>query len=124
MPKPVSRVWGRRGDEELLSGAAAAVLAHIFGDDVAFVTSSDGLPGVFRSFDSFSDAAAEAGRSRIYGGIHFEFSNQQGLASGHAIGAHISTNLLQVPEPTCGTLIIIAAMTLLRRPGARPRAVP
>jgi hypothetical protein len=98
------------------SGAASAVLAQFFGaDGIAFTTSSDGLPDVFRSFDSFSDAADEAGRSRIYGGIHFEFSNQQGLVSGHSIGTCISANLLQVPEPSCGTLTIIGAMTFLRR---------
>ena len=92
------------------------MLAQFFGDDgIMFTTSSDGLPGGFRSFDSFSEAAAEAGRSRIYGGIHFEFSNQQGLVSGHSIGTYISANLLQVPEPSCGTLTIIVAMTFLRR---------
>ncbi|HEV2294716.1 MAG TPA: vanadium-dependent haloperoxidase [Tepidisphaeraceae bacterium] len=104
------------------SGAASAVLADFFGaDGIGFTTSSDSLPEVFRSFDSFSDAAAEAGRSRIYGGIHFEFGNQQGLVSGHSIGTYISANLLQVPEPSCATLTIIVAMTLLRRRGARSR---
>ena len=34
------------------------------------------LPGVTRSFTSFSAAAEEAGRSRIYGGIHFEFGQR------------------------------------------------
>jgi hypothetical protein len=40
---------------------------------------------VTRSFSSFTEAAAEAGRSRIYGGIHFEFANQNGLESGRQI---------------------------------------
>ncbi len=39
-----------------------------------------------RSFTSFEQAAQEAGESRIYGGIHFEFSNQDGLAAGQNVG--------------------------------------
>src|SRR5262249_8313361 len=64
------------------SSAAATVLAHFFGtDDVRFTISSDDLPRTTRSFGSFSAAAAEAGRSRIFGGIHWEFDNADGLAS-------------------------------------------
>jgi hypothetical protein len=36
---------------------------------------------------TFSDAAAEAGMSRIYGGIHFDNANDAGLALGRKIGA-------------------------------------
>ncbi len=68
------------------SGAAAAVLTAVFGDNVAFSTTSLGLPGVTRNFTSFQEAANEAGESRIYGGIHFEFANQDGLAAGRALG--------------------------------------
>jgi hypothetical protein len=67
------------------SGAAAAVLTDFFGD-IPFSTTSVTLPGVTRDFDSFAAAANEAGRSRIYGGIHFEFSNQDGLALGRDAG--------------------------------------
>ena len=67
------------------SGAAAEVLTAFFGN-VAFSATSVTLPGVTRDFDSFADAAAEAGRSRIFGGIHYEFSNQDGMAMGRAIG--------------------------------------
>lgn len=69
------------------SGAAARLLARfVGGDDFPFVSRSDGLPGVLRSFGSFSQAADEAGRSRVYGGIHFEFDNSDGLATGRALG--------------------------------------
>src|SRR5262249_28888254 len=66
--------------------AAATVLAAAFGDATTFTTDSLTLPGVTRTFASFSAAAAEAGRSRIYGGIHYEFSNQDGPATGRKIG--------------------------------------
>jgi PAP2 superfamily len=78
------------------SAAAAAVLAGFFGsDDVAFSTESDDMPGVVRSFSSFSGAAQEAGISRIYGGIHFLSANEAGLASGAALGAFVTANFLK-----------------------------
>jgi membrane-associated phospholipid phosphatase len=69
------------------SGAASTVLARFYGtDNIAFTTGSDFLPGVTRSFASFSAAASEAALSRIYGGIHFRSATEDGLASGVAIG--------------------------------------
>jgi membrane-associated phospholipid phosphatase len=78
------------------SGAAARVLALFYGrDEVAFVTGSDALPGVRRVFSSFSSAAAEAGLSRIYGGIHFSSANRDGLAAGAEIATFTFQNALQ-----------------------------
>ena len=68
------------------SGAAASILSRLFGESVVFDVISDGLPNVTRRFSSFHEAAEEAGRSRVYGGIHFEFSNRDGLALGYAVG--------------------------------------
>lgn len=93
------------------SGAAAAVLTSFFGDDTSFSTSSVGLPGVTRSYTSFSSAAEEAGQSRIYGGIHFQFSNQDGLEVGRQLAdwvlstfsdqdTHGPRIFLDVPETT------------------------
>jgi membrane-associated phospholipid phosphatase len=77
------------------SGAAAAVLAAFFGsDEIPFTTTSEDLPGVTRSFPSFSAAASEAGISRIYGGIHFMFSNLAGLDAGNRVGVHVTQTLL------------------------------
>ena len=76
------------------SAAAAAVLDKTFGNTFAFNSGSVGLPNVTRSFTSFDAAAAEAGESRIYGGIHFEFSNQDGLALGKQIGDYVTANLM------------------------------
>ncbi|MBY0528298.1 MAG: vanadium-dependent haloperoxidase [Gemmataceae bacterium] len=78
------------------SGAGAAVLANFFGsDELRLSIQSDGLPRVTRSFDRFSAAAAEAGKSRIYGGIHWEFDNADGLASGKGIGDYVSRYFLR-----------------------------
>ena len=69
------------------SAAAATVLAMFYGsDEIAFLTTSDFLPGVTRHFPGFSAAAAEAAMSRLYGGIHFRFSIEDGLWAGVAIG--------------------------------------
>jgi hypothetical protein len=77
------------------SGAAATVLAKFFGsDEVRFETTSEGLPGVRRSFTRFSTAAEEAGKSRVYGGIHWEFDNRDGLANGRALGEHVIRHYL------------------------------
>ncbi len=72
------------------SGAAAAVLAGFFGKDaIPFEVRSDGYPGSLRAYKGFSHAAEEAGRSRIYGGIHFEFDNREGLALGRAVAQEV-----------------------------------
>jgi hypothetical protein len=71
------------------SAAAADILTSFFGSTYAFGytdSSLGSLPGVTRSYTSFTQAAQEAGESRIYGGIHFEFSNQDGLATGQQVG--------------------------------------
>ncbi len=77
------------------SSAGATVLAAFFGsDNITFTTTSDDVPGVMRSFTSFSEAAAEAGMSRIYGGIHFMSANTQGLLSGARLGQFVMENFI------------------------------
>jgi membrane-associated phospholipid phosphatase len=78
------------------SGSAASLLANYFGTDgIPFATTSDGLPGVTRSFKGFWAAADEAGMSRIYGGIHWQFDNIDGLLTGKALGTYVFRNYLQ-----------------------------
>jgi membrane-associated phospholipid phosphatase len=76
------------------SGAADAILTSFFGENINFTTESAGLPGVRRSFESFTQAASEAGISRIYGGIHFASANEDGLAAGRALGEYVFDNFL------------------------------
>jgi hypothetical protein len=100
------------------SGAAAEVLVLFFGtDDLDFeIAAGFGvLPGVMRSFDSLSEAAQEAGLSRIYGGIHFAFANTSGLSSGQAIGAYVYNHFAQpIPAPGAVGLVLLGAACLLR----------
>jgi membrane-associated phospholipid phosphatase len=81
-----------------LSGAAAEVLTALFGPDHHFTVGADGLPGVTRSFDSFGAAAAEAGRSRIYGGIHYQFDNVAGQQVGRSVADHVVGGFLKPQE--------------------------
>ena len=86
------------------SGSSARLLELFFGTDaVSFTTTSDGLPNVERSFTSFSQAAEEAGQSRIYGGIHWQYDNQVGLASGRSLAEEVFFGFLTpVSQPgTC-----------------------
>jgi hypothetical protein len=71
------------------------VLAAFFGTDaIPFSLSFDGLPGVTRSFDSFSAAANEAGQARIWAGIHWSFDVTAGNAQGAAVATYIVQNCL------------------------------
>jgi membrane-associated phospholipid phosphatase len=89
------------------SGAAATVLANFFGtDSVRFASTSDGLPNVQRAYESLWAAAEEAGMSRIYGGIHWQFDNTQGLAVGKGIGSYVVRNFLQPREAGAGPVLM------------------
>lgn len=66
--------------------AAAQVLIHFFGDEIAYETSSVTAPGVVRDFEGFSDAALENGASRVYAGIHFVKAVVDGHKQGRGIG--------------------------------------
>lgn len=68
------------------SAAAADILAATFGNNIAFSTTSATLPGVTRSFSSFTQAADEAGTSRVYGGIHTSLDNLAGKTLGSLVG--------------------------------------
>jgi len=72
-------------------GAAAfETLKDFYGTDrVHFTLMSDELPGVLRSFNSFSQAAAENGMSRIYLGIHWSFDNLNGQATGRSVADYV-----------------------------------
>jgi hypothetical protein len=76
------------------SGASAAVLTNLFGENFAFLDETGKPAGLApRSFTSFSEAADDAGISRLYGGIHFRAAIERGLAQGRCIGAF--TNALR-----------------------------
>jgi hypothetical protein len=71
------------------------VLALLLGDETPFTLSSPGLPGVTATYQSFSDAAAEVGLSRIWGGIHFRTACEVGRGVGEYIAGQAVANHLR-----------------------------
>jgi hypothetical protein len=77
-------------------GAALfTTLADFYRTDAAhFTLTSDLLPGVTRSYTSFTQAAYENAISRIYLGIHFWFDETAGLKMGREIASNVFANVL------------------------------
>jgi hypothetical protein len=69
-----------------VSGAAATVLAAIFGERTDFTVDNDLMIGVNRSFGSFSQALDEVKNARIFAGIHFRFSCDDATTIGDQVG--------------------------------------
>ena len=82
------------GAHSTISAAGADVLASFFGDHQRFSVTSPALPGVTRSFTSFSAAAKEAGLSRIYAGVHTRIDHEAGLRLGHDVAGFVLQNAL------------------------------
>ena len=82
--------------QSLFSGAASAVLAGLFGTDQVPVAITSGPPfaNIKRSFPSFSAAAKESADSRVFAGIHFRTSCQDGLTLGRKIGQRVAMTYL------------------------------
>jgi len=83
--------------QSMFSAAAAVVLASLLGGDQATFTATSGKPfeGISRSFSSFSQAARESADSRVYAGIHFRSSCEDGMAAGRKIGQRAVALYLQ-----------------------------
>ena len=78
-----------------LSGAAARVLARVFGDRTTFTHRTDTAPFAPRTHKSFSDAADEANNSRVYGGIHFRTAVRDGRTIGDNVGRLVTETLMR-----------------------------
>ncbi|HEY1007001.1 MAG TPA: vanadium-dependent haloperoxidase [Sphingobacteriaceae bacterium] len=77
-----------------ITRAAAEVLTRMYGEDFAFEDTSDfKYIGMKRSFKSFREAADEASISRVFGGIHYQFSVDQGARDGKMVGEKLIRKL-------------------------------
>ncbi len=79
-------------------GAAhAAIMRGYFGTDNVTFTATTEDPNakdvngnsLTRTFNSFTVAALENARSRIYLGVHFQWDGDHGFLSGSALGEHV-----------------------------------
>jgi hypothetical protein len=88
------------GAHAVISAAAANILASFFGGDAfRFSAQSTALPGVERSFPSFSAAADEAAASRIYAGQHFRTDEVAGEQLGNQVSTEVLHELLLPKRP-------------------------
>ena len=75
------------GAHSTISEAAAIVLTDFFGRHQPITVSSDGMPGVTRSFANVQAAADEAGLSRIFAGQHTVIDHLAGQQLGRQVAA-------------------------------------
>jgi hypothetical protein len=79
-----------------ISTAAATALADFSGtDQFPFSLSNPTLPGIVRSFNSFSQAADEASASRIFAGQHFRYDEGAGQTLGRQVAGFVVHSVLQ-----------------------------
>lgn len=107
-------------DVSALSAAAAEVLIAFLGDNVSFSLESDydgdGIVDDTRFFNSFSEAAEEAGLSQIWGGVSYGTSHTDAATAGAAVAnAVLDNNFAPVPEPSGMLLVLIGGVTFLVR---------
>jgi membrane-associated phospholipid phosphatase len=88
------------------SGAAATVLNAFFPEGTRFSVTSETVPDVVRTYESFDACAREIAESRVHGGIHYRFSGETGLVLGqtaatlvlHSIGFKNISQLINPPH--------------------------
>jgi len=88
------------GAHATISAGGAVVLNAFFGKKpIHLSVTSEVLPGVIRSFDSFAAVAKEASVSRVYAGQHFRSDEDAGERLGRAIAGFVVDHLLtRVPK--------------------------
>lgn len=87
-----------------ISAAAAVILTHYLGDNFKYTDTVEerfGLPA--RKFNSFQEAAIEAGISRFYGGIHFMDAIDNGRKQGLQVGQWVLAKVEQKPTVVAAT---------------------
>jgi hypothetical protein len=90
------------GAHSTISAAGADVLTSFYGDNQQFSVTSPALPGVTRSFASFSAAVGEAGLSRIYAGVHTRIDHEAGLELGNDVAGFVLHNALLPAHDSSG----------------------
>jgi len=84
------------GAHATISSAGAFVLSSVFRNRALHViVTSEVLPGVTRSFDSFSGIEREASLSRVYAGQHFRSDEVAGERLGRSVADFVVDNFLR-----------------------------
>ncbi len=104
----------------VMSGAAAASLTKLLGNNQIFSvtsdTNGDGVVDLTRNYTSFSNLASESLLSGVYAGINFQSSNQDGNAQGALIGQfNTNTYFTPVPEPSSAVYVLAVGLFLIMK---------
>lgn len=94
-----------------VAGSAAGILANAFGDNTAFCLT---WASTSRCWANYTAASEDAANSRLWGGIHWRFDNDAGLALGRSVAdwtLHTAA-LGAVPEPDTWSLLILGFGTI------------
>ena len=118
-PNHPSYISGHSG----VAGAASTILADAFGDSQSFCLT---WASQNRCWANYTASADDAAMSRLWGGIHWRFDNDAGLALGRSVGNFTlqSRAFAAVPEPGVWALLLLgfgAIGAALRR--RRPQRV-
>ncbi|WP_116026478.1 vanadium-dependent haloperoxidase [Thermomonospora umbrina] len=85
-----------------LGGAWAKVMSWWFfgNDNITFTATTDdpNAQRVTRQFTSFSAAALENARSRIYLGVHYQWDADSGIQTGNGVSDHVTAGFLGVNQ--------------------------
>ncbi len=78
-----------------VSMSGATILTKMLGDKVSFTDNTYAYRGYKpHHFNNFTEAAREAGMSRLYGGIHYQKSIEAGFTQGEKIANNINDKLV------------------------------
>jgi hypothetical protein len=106
------------------ASAAFGVLEDLYGNAIpggdAEVSSylydpQTGNPVAPLDYSTFSSLISDVGESRVYGGVHFQFSIDAANAVGGDIANYVVANEVLVPEPASLSLLLVAAPAVLTR---------
>jgi hypothetical protein len=93
------------------TGAAVEVLRRYFGtDDIAYTFTAGGTT---RSYESLSEAAAEAVDARVFEGMHFRTGCVQGVRQGEKVGRFVIQHSLK-PSKAKGESLITKPRSWLK----------
>src|SRR5262249_16689456 len=94
-------------NHSIQSRAAGEALAALFGtDDVSFSATSVGIE---RSYKTFTEAAKEGGKSRVFAGIHWSFDVAIGEQVGRKVGQYVADHFFQPLSGSGGGSLVAAA---------------
>ena len=81
----------------VVQAAAARVMKSYFGPNYSFTTTSPNVPGVTRFYEDFDAYLTEGRAARIFGGMHFRSSLEDGARQGLRVGTWVIDHYL-LPE--------------------------